>query len=970
MLEIRLLGQFDLRQDGEQIELPSRPARTLLAYLVLTIGTHHPRERLAGLLWPESSEPNARKNLRQALWHLRKAIGEAHLLVDTSSIAFDAASDFWLDISFLEDTADPDLETEVSVYEGELLPGCYEDWVLLERDRLDASYERKMDRFLEQLLQEQRWTEVITWGERWIALGHVPETAFRALMMAHAATGELSKVEAAYQRCTDALEQEVGVDPSEETTQLYKSLLAGEQISLTSTSEQPVQAISARTQRVNLPAQPTPFIGRVEELAEINRLFANTRLLTLIGPGGIGKTRLAIRAADEMADDFANGCFFVSLAPIRGVEHLIQKIAEALKFPLATHEDPQIQLLRHLQTRQILMVMDNYEHILDGVSIVSEILQSAPAVKIMATSREKLNLQSETLLHVGGMAFPDQAELNDALDYDALSLFVQSARKVRPGFDPDSKELDQIAKICQIVGGMPLAIELAAAWLNILNVHEIIDELEKGFDILSTEVRDAPERHRSIHAVFDHSWSLLRQTEQKVFMLLSVFRGGFTREAAQQVADASLQQLAELVNKSFLSHNPKTGRFEVHQLLRQYAQEQLGETSEMNVFAQEAHAAYYAAFMQVRGVHLRGKRQKLVLAEIEADIENVRAAWQTYLDQRNSSQLWKFIISLWHVYWIRWWNHAGMELFAETVLELQGEDDKESVALRALAMAYQGYFMAWLGLSDQGYELAEESVEILQQHDRSEALWFAYDSLAVNAYFLGRITEDVEATHKMMEIATEMDDKWLIAFGLFAAGMVALIEGDYAEARRLAEWNLTLYEEIGDVSGSTMPLIVMGHAALARGDYESAREYYLRCLQISEEIGFHWSIQTSSKYLGKVALSTGKYAEAEIYLLQCLNITKEIGFVRDIINLLYEFARLRVAQDNPEQAAELLVLVIEHPASDQTRWLEGSIRDSAKGLLAKLENDLSQEAYKAALERGQELVLEDVVAALIEANDA
>jgi tetratricopeptide (TPR) repeat protein len=567
------------------------------------------------------------------------------------------------------------------------------------------------------------------------------------------------------------------------------------------------------------------------------------------------------------------------------------------------------------------------------------------------------------------MAIPDQEGLRDSLDYDATSLFVQSTRKVRAGFDPSPDELEQIANICRIVDGMPLAIELAAAWLQILNVDEIAEELEKGLDILATEMRDAPERHRSIRAVFDHSWNLLHQTEQEIFMLLSVFRAGFTREAAQQVAGASLKQLAELVNKSFLSHDPSSGRFGVHELLRQYAQERLGETPEASISAHEGHAAYFAAFMQRKGGHLRGKSHPQVLTEIEADIENVRAAWRYYLKQRNSPQMWKFITSIWHVYFIRWWNHAGMELFAEAVRELQGEDDEESVALRALAMAYQGYFMAWLGLSDQGYELAEESVEILQQHDRPEALWFAYDSLVVNAYFIGRIAEEAEATHTMLEIATELGDKWLIAFGLFAAGMVALIEGDYVEARRLAEWNLTLYEEIGDVSGSTMPLIVLGHAALARGEYESAREYYLRCMKLSEEVGFHFSIQTSSKYLGKVALSMGNNTEAENYLLQCLAITEEIGFVRDIINLLYEFARLRVAQKYSEEAVELLALVIEHPASDQSRWLEGRIRDSAKGLLTKLEGELPREIYTAALERGQELKLEDVVADLIGAED-
>jgi tetratricopeptide (TPR) repeat protein len=512
---------------------------------------------------------------------------------------------------------------------------------------------------------------------------------------------------------------------------------------------------------------------------------------------------------------------------------------------------------------------------------------------------------------------------------------------------------------------MPLAIELAAAWLHILNVDEIIEELEKGLDILTSEVRDAPERHRSIRAIFDHSWSLLSQTEQEIFKHLSVFRGGFTREAAQQVSGASLQLLAGLVNKSLLNHDPDSGRLEVHELLRQYAQEQLGETPVANLSAQEAHAAYFAEFMQQRWGDLKGNRQMLALAEIEADIENVRAAWRYYLNQGNAPQLWRFISGLWNVYWIRWWNHAGMELFAEAARVLQGDDNEESVALRALAMAYQGYFMGWLDLSNQGYDLAKESVAILQQLNYPEALVFAYDSLAVNAYFLNRYTENIKAGGKMLKIATEIDDQWLIAFSLFAASLGALLQEDYPEARRLAESNLDLNEEIGDVIGSTLPLIVLGHVALARGEYEDARGFYLRCLKISEQTGFYYGIQTASKYLGKVALSTGRIEEAENYLPQSLTITNEIGFIRDSINLLSEFARLQVAKGDSEQAAELLAFVLQHPASHESRMLEGRIEDSATDLLAKIEDELPQEIYTSALERGQELELDEIVADLI-----
>lgn len=284
-------------------------------------------------------------------------------------------------------------------------------------------------------------------------------------------------------------------------------------------------------------------------------------------------------------------------------------------------------------------------------------------------------------------------------------------------------------------------------------------------------------------------------------------------------------------------------------------------------------------------------------------------------------------------------------------------------------MAFQGFFMAWLDLADQGYELAAEGVDTLEQLNRPEALVLAYDSLILNAYFLKRYAEEIEAARKMLDLATEIGDKWLQAFSLFAASLAALVNEDYTEARQLAESNLNLYEEVGDVIGSTMPLIALGHVALAHGEQKEARGYYLRCLKLSEKVGFHYSMQTSSKYLGKVALSMGRIAEAERYLVQSLRITSEIGFVRDTINLFYEFARLWSAQDNSEKAAELLAFVIQHPASQRTRMLEGRIKDSAEHLLATLRDELSHQSYAAALERGQALELHTIVTDLLEGVD-
>ena len=953
LFEIRLLGQFDLRQDDVSIDIPSRPARTLLAYLLLTRGTQHPRERLAGLLWPDSTESNARKNLRQALWHLRKAIGDTHLLVDTISIAFNSTPNFWLDIALLEDTADQDLETEASVYEGELLPGFYEDWILLERDRLNAAFERKMDCLLTQLLEAQRWTEVLDWAERWIAQGHVPEAAYRALMVSFAATGELSKVDEAYQRCLEALQQEVGVDPSRETADLHKNLLAGEKILRDPYAEKPGREVSAAPQRVNLPSQPTPFIGRKEELAEIEQLLADTRLLTLTGPGGIGKTRLAVKVASEVLDRFNNGVHFVSLSTIRSTDHIVQIIADALQFPLSSQEMPEDQLHSYLRNRQLLLVMDNFEHLLDGANIVGKILQAAPGLKILATSRERLELRGEITVNIGGLGFPDLGTSGDGLDYDAIELFVGSARRARPGFKPSTKDLEYATRICQMVQGMPLAIELAAAWLDTFSFEEIIEELQRSLDILSTEMRDVPDRHRNIRAVFDHSWSVINDSEREVFMRLSVFRGGFKRDAAQHVADASLKQLARLVRKSFLRHDPKTARFEIHELMRQYAEERLEENPQASLSAHDAHASYFASFMSTRWDHLRDGRQLVAINDIGTDIENVRTAWRYRVGQRDASRMRPFINSIRQIHYIRGWNYAARELFEMAVEALRGAtDEEEAEAVSALAQAHQAFFMAWLGLAEQGYELARESVDTLEMLDRPKEVALALDGLNLIAMYLSRSSEEEQTSRRMHNIATEIDDEWHLAHALFVASIGAFGKRELAEARKLAESSLKISEQLGDRIGISFPLLVLGHVAIVHNEYGEARELYLRCAKVSEEVGFRWGIENSIKYLGRLALAMDEIAEAEAYFLRSLEVAEEIGLGRDLTNLIIEFARVRVAEGRFERAVELLALVVEHPASRLARLGEERIRDSALSLLHNLEVDLSHGTYAAAFKRG------------------
>ena len=614
-------------------------------------------------------------------------------------------------------------------------------------------------------------------------------------------------------------------------------------------------------------------------------------------------------------------------------------------------------------------MLDNFEHILDGIGVVNEILFAAPEVKILATSRERLNLQSETVLNIAGLNVPNPESSEDLRRYDAITLFIQKASQVQTSFDPSADELKKIAIICQMVHGIPLAIELAAAWLYLLSINEISEELHQSFDILSSEMRDIPERHRSIRTVFEHTWSLLNGDEQEIFMRLSVFRGGFTREAAQEVAHASLAQLGVLVNKSILSYDAKHGRFDMHELLRQYAQERLDKTAQISQFAYKTHGTYFAEFMSLRWEHLKGSRQLIAIKEIESDIENIRSAWRFFIENTESTQLKKFINSFWLIYWIRGWNHAAVELYgkANDVLSKTDRDD-ESEALLAIVKGNQGFFMAWLGLAEDGYLLAEESVKSLEKLNHNEGLIFAYNSLTLAAYYLQHVDEEIEAANKLIKISQDSDDTWTKAFAASLSSMASLRIQDYVNAQQWAEKSLNLSNEIEDKMIATLALTSLGHIAIMKEDLVEARIYYSRWLAISTEIGFHWAIGNSTKYLGQVALLEGNLEEAEIYFRQSLKVAYDLGLARDIVNHLYEFSKLRRAQGNATNAVELLTLLLQQPTSQQVRLGRGKIGDSAQTLLAILKEDLSTKQFVTALESGRNLDLDTQISELLNLN--
>ncbi len=413
MLEVRFLGQFEIRRAGKPIDISSRPAQSLFAYLILSAGTPHRREKLAGLLWPNSLEETARGNLRHALWQIRKSLSSLsstkYLLADDLSIAFNASMEYWLDASALDKVAEAaradELISALSSYQGELLPGFYEEWVILEREHLYSIFEHNMARLMSLLQEENRWLDIFDWGERWIKLGQKPEPAYRALMSAHAAKGDMSKVAAVYERCVKSL-REFGIEPSEQTRALYERLKAGKENPETEPVV-PVREKRKESLRTNLPVPLTSFIGREKEVEDIIKLLGKYRLVTLTGSGGVGKTRLAIQSSNRLLSRFKDGVWWVDLGGLSDpllVGHEVAKAAGARE----ESNQPMIEtLVKHFGSKQSLIVLDNCEHlILACAQLADRLLSACKNLKLLTTSREALDILGETTWPVPSMSLP------------------------------------------------------------------------------------------------------------------------------------------------------------------------------------------------------------------------------------------------------------------------------------------------------------------------------------------------------------------------------------------------------------------------------------------------------------------------------------------------------------------------------------------------------------------------------------
>lgn len=937
-LRIITLGGLTIECGGAPVEgLASRKAEALLIYLACNRRAHA-RDVLADLLWDDMPPDRARGNLSVLLTSLRQQLG-LYIRITRQSVAFDTSAPYWLDVAELEARigaararqqlggslpagAAAALEQALALYRGDFLHGFalrgaagFETWLLAEQDRLRQLTLASREALVISALDRGAYDIGIAQATSLLQLDPLHEETHWRLMLLLAYNGQRAAALAHYHEYCRLLEQELGAAPAPRATEIYRQIWRGELANAHHTAIKSAPALLPRTPDAprarpelrGAPFQPTSFVGRKTELAQIAERLASPdcRLLTLVGPGGIGKTRLAIRAAADRARALDDGAVFVGLASVSSHSQIVPAIAAAFGFTFRGQQNLQDQLLGYLRERQALLLLDNLEHLSGAADLIHAILSAAPRVSILATSRERLNLQAEWLFDLAGLeyphgdaqlaaAFPDPSRL-EALS--AVQLFTQRAAQVRPGFALDDASAPAIVRICQVLDGMPLGIELAAAWVRAIPSQRIAAEISRSLDLLTTSLHDVPDRQRSLRATFDYSWELLTAIERAVLCRSAVFRGGFTLASAAAVcsdlafstADAGLSAVLDALNAKSLLRRYESGRYELHELLRQFAAERLEaleatDTPPAPGVAQrvyDRHCAHYLGFVAARAADLRGAAPQQAAAALRPDLDNIRQAWRWAVDQARANELAQGIDGLAHLYDLSGLFDEGEAAFgaaAERFLaRIAPTPDPAELAIVGRLLVERARFLIRRSQYDQAARIlhvaldfvartGDGRLEAMARHYLGETFW------RQSSYDAARQQLDQAIT--LARAAGLRDTE---ALSLRFRGGVAYGQGNYSEARAYLAQALDLTTALGDALSLCRLLSHLGSVAEHMGDCAEARDYFERALALAREFGDRWSECIALGNLGNVARDEGDYADAYSCHVQALHIYRELG---------------------------------------------------------------------------------------------
>lgn len=980
-LRIYLLGGLQItRADQAITDFISSKAPALLAYLAVTRRTHT-RDKLASLLWGEMTDADAKNNLRQALTNLRKVADDC-LTITRDSIEF--TGDCFLDSAKFEsdiktasslnpESASVILTDSLSLYRGDFLEGFFvrdapdfEDWMLSERARLRELALQTLHTLTQFHTSRGNFIEAKTYASRLLTFDPWREEAHRQLMLLQARTGQFSAALSQYETCKKILDKELGVQPSLETTALYERIRSARQSS-----------------RHNIPASSTEFIGREKEIAHLRQLLADPacRLITLTGLGGIGKTRLAQESARTFADMFINGAWHVPLAAV-DADGIVPAVGNMFNFPFQTG-DHKKQLLNFLRQKELLLVLDNFEHLLDSSAFLSEILKIAPEVKILVTSRERLDIDGEWVVELYGLA------VNST---EANQLFVQSAKRARAEIQLTEQDNPAVTEICSLVGGLPLGIEIAAAWTRSMDCESIRDEIQKNLDFLASTRRDMPERQRSLRAVFESSWNKLSGAEQKTFAALSVFRGGFTREAAERVAG----KIETLVDKSLVQRNGE--RFELHEVLRQFAQEKLSTKKK----ARNAHAAYFAEWAK----KFEKMDERESFPAMNRELENVRSAWAWAVEQNQIALLAEIAPFTKRYLDLQGRYREGIVLFQQALEGFDsptnadalppderghllarllmykailvadaGEPEASLQMLRScldyfrkvedevqLAVCLNGLGNAsrFLGQEEEAIDYYREELELARAMGNRNEEGMALNNLALSINSLGRFEEAEKLHRECLALRRELDDYPGLSSSLINLGVVLFNQNKFQEAKPLLYEAIEITGNLNHTRNKAATLGNLGGILMQEGQYEEALKLFMQGLEIHRNTGYRFGTAIALDNVGTAHFHLGNDQDALYFLRQSIREARDIRSELIVLDALVCIAGLRARNGEKESALELIGLVRNHPKTDPETI------HTIETLLPEITRNLKEGIVLAALERGASLDLTEAIKSVLE----
>ena len=916
-LSLYFLGSPRVCLDGATVEMGRRKVVALLAYLAVT-AQRQSRDELAQLLYGVQDREHGRANLRHSLSLLRSAIGEDRLGTDRLGVWLPSGEGLWVDTAefrrLLERgqvadtkgdlaTARSDLAAAVGLFRGDFLAGFYlrdstdfEDWQGMVQEDLRRQHAAALQRLVEIHGGWGQYEQAIEYGRRRLALDPLEEAIHRELMRLHGLAGQHVEALRQYDRCRSVLERELGEEPDEKTERLREHIASRKPLLGTEWQrEQPKlpqglhQPKSLDSRPNNLPTQPTPFIGREEELAGVREALRleEVRLLTLTGAGGTGKTRLALQAAAGLSDAFEQGVFFVDLAALRDPDHLIGAIAAALNVREAGGDDRSLleTLSDYLGRKQVLLALDNFEHLLPAGPQVAELLASCPQLKVMATSREALHLRAERVFPVPPMQLPSQGQRAEEMTRcEAVRLFADRAAAVRPTFELSEENAEVVAEICIRLDGLPLAIELAATQIGVLTPQALLSKLEDRLNLLKGGPRDLPERQQTLRSEIDWSHELLGPGERRIFRRLSVFPAGCTLEAAEAVCRMAggdpdvLSDLSGLAEKSLvrLVEDTEEPRFRMLETIREYARERLEESGELDVL-EPRFADYFLRLVEEAEPELYGPDQMRWFNRIEEEYGNIRAALAWLYDRQELVDGLRLAGALgW--FWFRRARFAEGEHWLELFRAAASEGGPPGLRAKA------AYALGWLKLcvgsafwgNPEGKHFFRESLELWREagHQRGIALsqvWLGWKGGVEG-------TDGWALADESVAIARETGDPWTIAWCLKVAYSHLRREDKELAPRRAAlEEAVALARQTGDPFLLSQALNGMGNVFGWIGELEEAEPWYRDSLHLARQIDDSWSILDNINCLADVCLGLEQILKAKELFAEGLRLAMDLG---------------------------------------------------------------------------------------------